>query len=51
MQLYDSIGSVNKEFCLLSHDRHILVNGMGAGKVYRKIGEFIGSLAAGTFVL
>ncbi len=47
LQLYDSIGSVNKEFCLLSHDRHILVNGPGANKVYRKIGAFIAGLSIG----
>lgn len=48
MQLYDSIGSVNKEFCLLGDDRHILVNGAGAEKVYRKIGEFVRDLSNDT---
>ena len=44
LQLYESIGSVQKEFCLLSHDRHVLVNGEGAGNVFRKVGTFIGNL-------
>jgi len=44
MQLYDRIGSTDKEFCLLSHDRHILVNGEGADKVFRKIASFIRGL-------
>ncbi len=44
MQIYDSIGSQDKEFCLLSHDRHILVNGEGTGKVFRKINAFIQNL-------
>jgi esterase/lipase/1-acyl-sn-glycerol-3-phosphate acyltransferase len=43
-QLYDSIGSANKEFCLLSDDRHVLVNGEGTEKVFRKIGAFIRNL-------
>lgn len=44
LQLYDSIGSVQKDFCLLSYDRHVLVNGDGAGKVFRKVGAFIENL-------
>jgi esterase/lipase/1-acyl-sn-glycerol-3-phosphate acyltransferase len=44
LQLYDSIGSPDKEFCLLSYDRHILVNGEGVEKVFRKISAFIGNL-------
>jgi esterase/lipase/1-acyl-sn-glycerol-3-phosphate acyltransferase len=44
LQLYDNIGSFDKEFCLLSFDRHILVNEEGADKVFRKIGAFIGAL-------
>ncbi len=44
MQLYDHIGSTDKEFCLLSDDRHILVNGAGAERVYRKIIDFIGTM-------
>lgn len=40
-QLYDSIGSTDKEFCLLSYDRHVLVNGDGTEKVFKKIGAFI----------
>jgi len=44
LQLYDSIGSADKEFCLLSFDRHVIINGDGAEKVFRKIGAFIGNL-------
>lgn len=44
LQLYDGIASSDKEFCLMSYDRHILVNGEGAEKVFKKIGAFIGNL-------
>ena len=40
-QLYDQLASKNKEYCLLSDDRHVLVNGEGADRVFRKIGAFI----------
>jgi len=40
-QLYDQISSRNKEYCLLSYDRHVLVNGEGTEKVFGKIGAFI----------
>ncbi len=43
-QLFAAIGSANKEFCLLSDDRHILISGAGAGKVFAKIGAFVGEL-------
>ncbi len=43
-QLYDNIGSADKEFCLLNYDRHVLVNGDGTEKVFRKIGAFIRDL-------
>ncbi|GAB6190694.1 alpha/beta fold hydrolase [Desulfocastanea catecholica] len=43
-QLYESIGSSDKEFCLLNFDRHILVNGEGAEKVFQKIGSFVGNV-------
>lgn len=46
-QLFAAIGSVNKEFCLLSDDRHILVNGEGAGKVFAKIAAFVDELKNG----
>ncbi len=42
--LYDAIGSVDKEFCLLSDDKHILIKGEGAGKVFTKIGTFVDTL-------
>ncbi|MGB3209312.1 MAG: alpha/beta fold hydrolase [Desulforhopalus sp.] len=44
LQLYDTIGSADKEFCLLSDDRHIMINGEGAEKVFSKIGAFIENL-------
>ncbi len=44
MQLYNSLGSTDKEFCLLSCDRHVLVKGEGTKKVFRKIGAFIKNL-------
>ena len=47
MHLYDRIGSTDKEFCLVSDDRHILVNGSGAERIYKKIGDFIGALTVG----
>lgn len=43
-KVYDNLGSVEKEYCLLSYDRHVLVNGERAEKVFRKIGDFIGDL-------
>lgn len=43
-KLYDSIGSRDKEFCLLSDDRHVLVNGEGTDAVFRKIRFFLKSL-------
>lgn len=43
-QLYDRLGSEDKEYCLFSDDRHVLVNGEGAERVFGKIGAFIESL-------
>jgi esterase/lipase len=43
-QVYENIGSAEKEFCLLNYDRHILVNGDGAEKVFQKIGAFVGNI-------
>jgi esterase/lipase len=43
-QLYAAIGSKNKEYCLFSDDRHILVKGEGAGRVFSKIGAFVDEL-------
>lgn len=40
-KLYDSIGSKEKEYCLLSYDRHVLINGERAEKVYHKISDFL----------
>ncbi len=43
-QLFAAIGSAGKEFCLLSDDRHILVKGEGAAKVFAKIAAFVDGL-------
>ena len=43
-QLFAAIGSDSKEFCLLSEDRHILVNGEGVSKVFAKIWAFVNGL-------
>lgn len=39
--LFDQLGSRDKEYCLLSYDRHVLVTGEGAARVFARIGEFI----------
>lgn len=44
LRLYDSIGSSDKEFCLVSDDQHIVVNGARAERIYKKIGDFISAL-------
>jgi esterase/lipase len=44
-QLFAQIASAAKEYCLLSSERHILVNGAGSDKVFRKIAAFIDDLA------
>ena len=43
-QLFAAIGSADKEFCLLSDDRHILVKGEGAARVFAKIAAFVDAL-------
>jgi esterase/lipase/1-acyl-sn-glycerol-3-phosphate acyltransferase len=43
-QVYENISSSDKEFCLLNYERHILVNGDGAEKVFQKIGAFVGNV-------
>ncbi len=43
-QLFDLLGSRDKEYCLLSYERHVLVNGEGMEKVFRKIGGFIDAI-------
>lgn len=40
-QLFELLGARDKEYCVLDYDRHILVNGGGSGKVFRKIADFI----------
>lgn len=40
-KLFDFLGSRNKEFCLLSYDRHVLVNGEGKQRVFNEIHKFI----------
>ena len=44
-KLYGRIGSENKEYCLLSYDCHVLINGEGAERVHRKIGDFVAAVA------
>ncbi len=43
-QIYDNIGSRQKEYYLLSFDRHVIINGKGSGRVHRIISEFIKEL-------
>lgn len=43
-KVYSRVGSADKEFCLLSSDQHILINGNGASKVVNKIVSFIEGL-------
>lgn len=45
-KIYDSIGSRDKEYCLLSDDRHVLVNGENTEAVFRKIRFFLKGLHA-----
>jgi esterase/lipase/1-acyl-sn-glycerol-3-phosphate acyltransferase len=40
-KIYGKIESDQKEFCLLSFDRHVLVDGRKAHRVHRKIASFI----------
>ncbi|SDP22701.1 alpha/beta fold hydrolase [Desulforhopalus singaporensis] len=43
-RLWEQIGSEDKEFCLLSSDRHVLVNEANKEKVFRRIAAFIKEL-------
>ena len=45
-RLYDLVGSVQKEFCLLSSGQHVLIEGDGVGKVFRRIGNFLADLSS-----
>jgi esterase/lipase/1-acyl-sn-glycerol-3-phosphate acyltransferase len=40
-KLFSSLGSRKKEFCMMSFEHHILVDGEGREKVFEKIGKFI----------
>jgi len=40
-KLFDNIGSREKEYCLMSYDRHVLVGGDGSQRVFKKIGRFL----------
>jgi len=40
-KIYDNLGSGEKEFCLMNYNRHVLVNGPGAEKIFRKIKSFL----------
>jgi esterase/lipase/1-acyl-sn-glycerol-3-phosphate acyltransferase len=39
--LYDLLGSAEKEFCVMSYDRHIVVDGEGAQKVFARVWQFV----------
>ena len=43
-KIYNRLGSTDKEFCLLSTDHYVLMNGESASKVARKIVTFIQEL-------
>lgn len=43
-QLYEKLGSKEKEYILFNFDRHGILLGNGAGRVYRAIGDFIANL-------
>ena len=40
-KIYEKINSDQKEYCLLSFNRHVLVDGEEAHRVHRKIAAFI----------
>jgi esterase/lipase/1-acyl-sn-glycerol-3-phosphate acyltransferase len=40
-KVYDRVGSLNKEFCLLSLNEHVLIDGKSASKVVGKIVSFV----------
>ncbi len=42
--LYDNLGSTQKDLTILSNDRHIIINGEGAGKTHRMIGDFVSGI-------
>lgn len=43
-KVYRKVGSTDKEFCLLSSDQHMFINGDGASKVVAKIVSFVKQL-------
>ncbi len=43
-EIYDLLESAEKEFCLMSFDRNVVVDGEGAGVVLRRISDFIKSV-------
>lgn len=40
-RLYEKIGAKTKEYCRMSYHRHVLINGPGAKRVFRKIDGFL----------
>ncbi len=40
-QLYEALGSKQKELSLLSFDRHVIINGERSGRVHRMITDFL----------
>lgn len=43
-ELFDAVGSAEKEFSLLGSDSHVMVEGDGAEKVFRRIGDFLAEI-------
>jgi esterase/lipase len=39
--IYEKLGSREKEYCLLSFNRHVLVEGEDSNRVHRRISDFI----------
>ena len=42
-RIYRAIGSEDKEFELVTADRHVIVNGKGCDDLYRHIADFVGA--------
>ena len=40
-KIFERIGTTEKEYILFNYDRHGILLGDGAEKVYRSIGEFV----------
>ena len=44
-QVFERLGTRDKEYILFNFDRHGIINGDGAHKVHKVIGDFIGDLS------